>query len=53
MKTRTTIILLSVIAAISYGGYFWYQSYKRKQIDERTVSLEEALKMLQSAKADG
>lgn len=53
MKTRTSIIILSVLAAISYGGYFWYQSYKKKQIDARTVTLEEALKMLQAAKAEG
>lgn len=53
MSNKQTIILLSVIAVISYGGYFYYQSYKKKQIDKRTVSLEEALKMLQAAKAEG
>jgi len=53
MSTKQTIILLSLIAAVSYGGYFFYQSYKKRKIDERTVSLEEALKMLQQAKSEG
>lgn len=53
MTTKQSIIILSVIAAISYGGYFAYQAYRKKKINDSMVSLDEAIKMLEQAKANG
>jgi ribosome-associated protein YbcJ (S4-like RNA binding protein) len=50
MTTKTKIIILSTLAAISYAGFFIYQRRNRKIADQSVVSIDEALLILNKNK---
>jgi hypothetical protein len=46
------IAIFGSIAILGLGGYFVYKYLHNKAIDERIVSEDEALKLLEEAKAN-
>lgn len=46
MDKKSKIVFLSLIAIAAYGTIFVYQRAQRKKADEKVVSYEEALKIL-------
>jgi hypothetical protein len=46
MDKKTKIIFLSLIALGAYGTIFIYQRAQRKKADDKVVSYDEALKIL-------
>lgn len=52
MNNKRSITILSIIVVGSYAAFFMYQRYQRKKANERVVSYEEALKMLDEARGN-
>ena len=50
MTTKTKIMILATIAALSYAGFFIYQRGLRKKADESVVTLDEAFDILNKNK---
>lgn len=46
------IVTLTIIVVASYAGFFMYQRYQRKKANERIVSYDEALRMLDEARGN-
>jgi predicted negative regulator of RcsB-dependent stress response len=52
MSNRRSIITLSIIVIGSYAAFFLYQRNQRRLANERVVSYEEAIKMLDQARGE-
>jgi hypothetical protein len=50
MTLKNAIIYASAIVALASVGFYFYEKQRVKKLDERVVTLEEALATLQNVK---